>query len=180
MKSLATYFSEELAWFANEPETVLGVLLRDTVDDDYAGIVLARDEGGRFRAFDWEVSIPTADEARAWIERVIKWHTGTGLRVYRQGDPIKAVDLFTPVRPIGTLHPGFIHLSNDSAFAAARAMIQEMMPHFADVDGNFVDQFQSSGFDARLWELYLFAYINEEQLFLDRDRSAPDRPLFDM
>ena len=29
----AAYVSEELAWYANEDETVLGVLLRDTVDD---------------------------------------------------------------------------------------------------------------------------------------------------
>jgi hypothetical protein len=49
-----------------------------------------------------------------------------------------------------------------------------MMPHFTDVDGNFVEQFQSKGFDARLWELYLYAYLSEEELFLDRKFPAPD------
>lgn len=170
----AAYISEELAWFANEDETVLGVLLHDLIDNDYVGIVLARDEAGRFRAFDLEVSIATADAAETWIVRVIKWHTGMGLRVYPQGKPNKTLDLFSSVLPADKLHPDFVRLSNDASLIPARTMIQEMMPHFSDVDGNFVEQFQSSGFDSRLWELYLFAYINEEQLFLDRDHAAPD------
>lgn len=48
------------------------------------------------------------------------------------------------------------------------------MPHFVDIDGNFVEQFQSTGFDARLWELYLNTYLNEEQFFFDREYNAPD------
>jgi hypothetical protein len=56
----------------------------------------------------------------------------------------------------------------------ARAVIKELMPHFIDVDGNFVEQFQTRGFDARLWELYLYAYLSEEELFLDRNFPAPD------
>jgi hypothetical protein len=59
----AAYISEELAWYANADETVIGVILLDTIDDDYVAIVLGRDEGGRFRAFDQEVSIHTMDEA---------------------------------------------------------------------------------------------------------------------
>jgi hypothetical protein len=170
----AAYVSEELAWFANEDETVLGVLLRDTVDDDYVGIVLTRDEGDRFRAFDLQVSIPTEGDATAWIERMIKWHTGMGLRDSPQGDLAKGPDLFRPILPPEKMHPLFIHLSNDSTFLPARSVIEQMMPHFTDVDGNFVEQFQSSGFDARLWELYLFAYLHEEGLFIDREHPAPD------
>jgi hypothetical protein len=170
----AAYVSEELAWYANEDETVIGVVLHDIIDDDYAAVVLARDEGGRFRAFDVESSIDTPEAARGWLERAIKWHTDTGLKVYEQGDEKRGPDLFTPVLPTQRLHPDFIHLSNDSAFVPARAIINEMMPHYVDVDGNFVEQFQSTGFDARLWELYLYAYISEEELFLDRTYTAPD------
>jgi hypothetical protein len=53
-------------------------------------------------------------------------------------------------------------------------MIQEMMPHLEDTDGNFVEQFQTSGFDARLWELYLFAYFREARLLVTRPKPAPD------
>lgn len=49
-----------------------------------------------------------------------------------------------------------------------------MTPHYVDIDGNFVQQFQTTGFDSRLWELYLYAYLTEEELFLDRSYSAPD------
>lgn len=170
----AAYVSEELGWYSNKDETVIGVVLHDVIDDDFAAAVLARDEGGRFRAFDVESSIDTEEAARSWLERAIKWHTGAGVKVYPQGDETKGPDLFTPVLPTERLHPAFIHLSNDSAFVPARAIITQMMPHYVDVDGNFVEQFQSTGFDARLWELYLYAYIAEEELFLDRTHPAPD------
>ena len=44
----ASYVSEELAWYANEDETIIAVLLNDTVDNDFAAIIMARDEGDRF------------------------------------------------------------------------------------------------------------------------------------
>ena len=40
--------------------------------------------------------------------------------------------------------------------------------------GNFVEQFQSTGFDARLWELYLFAALVESDLDIVRPAPAPD------
>ncbi len=42
------------------------------------------------------------------------------------------------------------------------------------MDGNFVEQFQTDGFDARLWELHLNSYLVEEQLFMDRQHDRPD------
>ena len=129
----ATYISEELAWYSNEDETVIGVVLHDLIDDDFAVVVLARDEGGRFRAFDVESSIDTGELARGWLERAIKWHTGAGIKVYPQGDKTRSLDLFTSIVPSERLHPAFIHLSNDSAFVPARAMIAQMMPHYVDV-----------------------------------------------
>jgi hypothetical protein len=49
-----------------------------------------------------------------------------------------------------------------------------MMRSFADVDGNFVEQFQTTGLDSRLWELYLWAYFVEERLSVERPKPAPD------
>ena len=49
-----------------------------------------------------------------------------------------------------------------------------MMHYFEDVDGNFVQQFQSDGFDARLWELYLYALLNELEYGFDRRYAVPD------
>ena len=50
----------------------------------------------------------------------------------------------------------------------------EMMHYFDDVDGNFVQQFQSDGFNSRFWELYLYALLNELGYGFDRGHSAPD------
>lgn len=170
----AAYVSEELAWYANEDETILGVMLRDVIDNDYVAIVMARDEGGVFRCFDSECSLPTPNEATAWLTRAMKWHTGQGVRMYAQGDYSRGVDLFTPVLAEERLHPFFVGLASNPAFLPAKEMIRAMMPAFIDIDGNFVEQFQTVGFDARLWELYLNSYLREEELFIDRPRPSPD------
>lgn len=170
----AAYVSKELEWYANEDETVIGVLLLDTVDDDFLAIVMARDENDRFCAFDIEVAFSAKQDARNWLINALKWHTGTGLKTYPQGHKPRGPDLFTLRLPPEELHPTFLLLARDPTFYPARSVIKEMMPHFVDVDGNFVEQFQSRGFDARLWELYLYAYLSEEELFLDRSFASPD------
>jgi hypothetical protein len=42
------------------------------------------------------------------------------------------------------------------------------------VDGNFVEQFQTRGFDARIWELYLFAAFREMNYGIERVHAVPD------
>jgi hypothetical protein len=168
------FVSRELAWYSNPDETVLGVILFDIIDEDYAAVVLGKDEGGRFRAFDNGTSMRTAEEATKWLLRVIKWHTGRGKKIFPQGESKKGLDLFSPVVPTERQHAYFIALNSDSRFLPARAIISHMMPHFIDIDGNFIEQFQTTGFDSRVWELYLDSYLTEEQLFIDRTHNAPD------
>jgi len=170
----AGYFSEELEWYVNEDESLIGVLLLDTVDNDFAAIVLVRDEGGRFRAFDIKCSIPSANEARTWLVGALTWHTGMSVKVFPQGDVRKSVDLFSPVAPMEILNPAFVLLSRERVFHSARSIINEIAPHYLDIDGNYVEQFQTDGFDARLWELYIHAYLTEEQLFVERPKPSPD------
>lgn len=49
-----------------------------------------------------------------------------------------------------------------------------MMRWYEDADGNFVEQFQTTGFDQRIWELYLFATFIEQGFLLDRAEAVPD------
>ena len=170
----AAYISYEIGWYTNDEETIIGVVLVDTVDDDYASIVLGRDQGGRFRAVDLQVSIPTEAEATEWLHRTIRWHTASGEQVFPQSGKKEGVDLFAPVVPLEKQHPYFTRLNSDRSFTPAKAMANEFMRHFIDIDGNFVEQFQSIAFDSRLWELYLFCYLTEEELFIDRGHHAPD------
>lgn len=170
----AAFVSDELDWFSNEDESLLAVLLLDTVDGDYVGVVLGRDEARRFRCIDVQASLPTPEAATEWIARAITWHGRDADEVFPQGDPEKSLDLFAPVVSVESMHPSFAKLRESEAFVPARRQIAEIMPHFVDVDGNFVEQFQTSGFDARLWELYLYSYLVEEQLFLNREHDRPD------
>jgi len=170
----ASYVSRELAWFANDDESILGTLLIDTIDNDYVAILMARDEFGKFRCFDLECSIENIEDAKNWLIRAIKWHTCQNMKIIPQGGASTGVDLFTPVVTTAKQHPYFVRLCSDSAFLPARSIINEMMTHFIDIDGNFVEQFQSTGFDSRVWELYLNNYFAEEELFIEREYNAPD------
>ena len=49
-----------------------------------------------------------------------------------------------------------------------------MMRFYEDMDGNFVEQFQTVAFDARLWELYLFATFAELGYAPAPDLAVPD------
>src|SRR3546814_15734503 len=49
-----------------------------------------------------------------------------------------------------------------------------MMRFHEDADGNFIEQFQTTGFDPRLWELYLFATFNELGYARDSAVAVPD------
>ncbi len=170
----AAYISQELGWFANHDETVLATLLLDTVDGDFAVIILARDEGGRFRCIDLGCSIETEQEALAHMERLMRWHSNVGFIDFTQGDAGEGIDLFNPIIPENKQHPYFVQLNSSEAFYPAKSLINEIMPHFTDVDGNFCEQFQTTGFDARLWELYIHSYLHEEELFMDKQYQSPD------
>jgi hypothetical protein len=49
--------SEERSYWSDIEERVLGLVIRDTVDDDFGWILLARDKIGRFRCIDVRVSL---------------------------------------------------------------------------------------------------------------------------
>jgi len=171
----AAFISEELDWFSNDDESLIATLMRDTEDGDFVGIVLGRDLTGRYRCIDCLNGHETPEQAVAWIDRAIAWHGRDAQQVFPQGDEAgKQLDLFAPIVPVVKLHPSFVKLMRLDHFAPARQMISMIMPHYRDVDGNFVEQFQTTGFDARLWELYLNCYLVEEQLFVERDHDRPD------
>jgi hypothetical protein len=65
-------------------------------------------------------------------------------------------------------------LRDEEVFSAARGIIEPMMRWYEDVDGNFIEQFQTTGFDARIWELYLFAAFREMGYRIQHIRPAPD------
>ena len=163
--------NEEVEWYMNESKSLWGVICLDRQDENYTVIISARDENRQIRCIDGKVDIADIEKAREWLFLQVKelekhLVTKTNKKVVE--------DLFVPKVKNTKVSALFQDVANSPAHAGARNVINEMMPFFYDVDGNFVEQFQTTGFDARLWELYLFCYFNEEGLQIDRSRFAPD------
>lgn len=167
---------EEVEHFSSLDERVLGVIVRDLADNDYGYVVLGRDMKSRFRAIEMECSLPRAD-ARAALFAHLKVFHDAGTAVFPQDDEDaddSGIDLFSPVVPPEKLNATFDFVRQGDHWIPARSIMSEMMRHYRDVDGNFVEQFQTSGFDARVWELYLYAALLEIGLFVSKPEPAPD------
>jgi hypothetical protein len=172
---MASFMNQEVEWYADSKEWLLGVLALDLVDFDWSYAVLGRDEDGRFRWIDGGVSVPSQKEGNQALLKSMQRHIDTGDSVFPQGDETGGLpDLFAPVVDDDKLHRSFHAMIRHPAWIPAISIIREMMRNFVDIDGHFVKEFQTYGFDARIWELYLYAYLNEECLPLDRSFVAPD------
>jgi hypothetical protein len=167
-------FAQEVQWYANLNETILGVIALDITDNDYAAIMLGRDEIGRFRAFNLKTSFQKIEDAIFWLKNTMKWYTSLGKTVFPQGEPGKVYKLFDTKIPKEKQHPSFVHLNNDDSYIPAKTIINNIMPYFIDIDGNFIEQFQTTGFDSRIWELYLFSFFIEDFFLMDRRYNRPD------
>jgi len=165
----------EKEWYSEQSEKVLCVIVQDTTDRDYTCIVLGRDRIGRFRAVHLTDFFQSLRAARAAVPGLLSDWAARDAEEYEQGDePKKGMDFFTPRHPHERLSPTFASLIQDERFSPARGITESMMSYFKDPDGNFVEQFQSSAFNPRLWELYLFAVLAEERCVIDRSHPAPD------
>ncbi len=86
-----------------------------------------------------------------------------------------AIDLFADLgKPKDSLHPQFFTLRDAPSYSPARGQLRELQSIFSDPDGNFVEQFQTTGFDARTFELFLFAMFIESGHQIDRRQPRPD------
>lgn len=150
-------------------------MIIDTTDEDFGRLILGTDEGKRFRCVD-VVGFEDNPEAaeKQLISRLGEWAKRPPSDM-EQGDKRHAiVDVFAPIVAADRMSTAFARLLDAEGFSCARGLIEAMMPYFEDVDGNFVEQFQSAGFDSRFWELYLFALLTEGGYIFDRQYQAPD------
>ena len=55
---------EELGWYATDNDTVLGVVIRDRVDDNFSWLMLTcNEQGPGYTAIDLGASLPTREAA---------------------------------------------------------------------------------------------------------------------
>lgn len=173
---IAGAIGEEIEFFSTLNEHVLGVLIFDKIDHDYSWVTLGRDGKGRYRCVGVGSGLGLQD-ARHVLLNELKKHFDSGVQIFPQGDEDgdkAGIDLFTPVVGEEKFNPSFKLIRSGDHWIPARSIMNEMMRHFRDVDGNFVEQFQTTGFDARIWELYLYAALLEEGLYVDKPDPAPD------
>lgn len=167
--------AHELEYFSIAQERVLGMLFQDTIDRDFSGFIFGKDRISRFRCVDVRPFTDSIDIARADLHVAMQeWATRPDRDFYQGDDTGEQLDVFLPIGPTVSLNPNFVAVSQHESFQAARAVIERMMPFFKDVDGTFVRQFQTEAFDARVWELYLFAAFTELGMAFDRSYEAPD------
>lgn len=166
---------EELTWMATDDERVVALLTRDREDEDFGWVAMGRDERLRYRAVEVQASLPTRQDAEASLRQALDRLAAAPDAEFYQGDADGApVDFFTPVVEADRLHPTFKILTEAERYAPAREAISAMMRYHEDADGNFVQQFQTTGFDARLWELYIFAVMTELGFARNGEGAVPD------
>lgn len=164
------YFSKELEFYSNGNGGLLGLISLDLTDNDYYGCILSRDKSKQYRAELVIASLSTIEEARNWIDEnmsndSITFHDNTH----------QYFDLFQDLNNEEKQHPYFKLLKSNVALSSALEAVKEVSYHYKDIDGNFIDQFQSeNGFDSRVWELFLFCFFREQFFSFKRNFNAPD------
>lgn len=86
-----------------------------------------------------------------------------------------AINLFK--NPSGNkkkLHPQFITLKSSPGYKPARTLLRKLQTSFHDPDGNFVEQFQTTGFDQRTYEIFLNELFKAHGHEIDRSHERPD------
>jgi hypothetical protein len=167
--------AEEVRWFRDEHKIVLGVLLLDKIDNDWSYVVLGRDEQRKYRGIVFDASIQTRAEAETRLLGSMRMAVAGGDRIFPQGDVAKCRrSLFVPVVTESSINPLFRRIAKDAHHAPARVMLQMIFNDLPNPDANFIPDFQSEGFDSRVWELYVFAVCKNIGLSVEQSHRSPD------
>ena len=164
----------DCAYFAADEERLIGVTYYARAADAFAYILLARDEHGRFQAFANRGVFVSARAAEAAIREALTQLEGRPTpEVPMRPETRPGVDLFARL-PRARLSPKFVNLRDSRNASAGRELLAEIGRWVVDLDGNLVRDFQTTGFDGRVWELYLFAALTELDFGFDRTDPVPD------
>lgn len=82
--------------------------------------------------------------------------------------------LFVPLVSEERLSTTFRHVLSSGGHAHARELLNDTFAKMPRPDGNFVRDFQTTGFDARVWELYLLAWARAAGFDVKRPFDRPD------
>ncbi|OWP20316.1 hypothetical protein CBF90_02045 [Microbacterium sp. AISO3] len=161
-------------WLEIAPARVLATIFLDLTDEDLHSAVMAPDLAGRYRGV--EILQDHAD-----LREAVQRTAASMARVHndydnerRQGDEKASVDFFAKVAKESKLHERFKYLRDSPSAIAAKRLIEVAMRWYENQDGSYIEQFQTTGFDARVWELYLWAVLREAGHRVEQPKPAPD------
>ena len=83
-------------------------------------------------------------------------------------------NIFEHIEKREKLNKNFILLDEFNGFKPAKDTIIKISRELKDKDGNFKQQFQTTGFESRLWELYLYMLFKESHFEILYDCNRPD------
>lgn len=83
-------------------------------------------------------------------------------------------DLFSLTVPEDQANDLFLRLRSEDVYASTRRLMNRLFAVLPNPDGNFIREFQTAGFDSRVWELYLFALREDDIWAVDRPHESPD------
>ena len=170
--------TEELSWWSDLDEVVIGTVFFESPDSQYGWAILGRDENGKFRStghigHSYDNVRRAEADLRIKIEELVRDTEFNGT-VEQFDNILPAVDLLTPINEDRSkLHPYFVELIDRDGRAPARKIFEEMGLWLYPADEHFVREFQCHQFDQRLWELYLWAAFKEMGLDVVQ-HEAPD------
>lgn len=87
---------------------------------------------------------------------------------------VSGLDLFAPVADPQKTSAEFRYLRDGLNQSAARDLLRALQPWIKDPDGNLVKDFQTTGYSARIWEIYLRFAFMEMNLEIGESHPVPD------
>lgn len=167
--------NKEVEWYTDERKILIANIFIDKFDNDWNFVIFGRDTRKIFRGIYVGVSFNCLEDARKELEKKLTEFSQEGHEQYPQGDEDSPPQyIYKQIVAPEKLHPYFRYLVEEPRFEAARNLIEEIIYTFTDPDGNFIRDFQTNGFDSRLWEIFLYVYLHESGFNIDRSFNAPD------
>jgi hypothetical protein len=82
------------------------------------------------------------------------------------------VSLFDPI--VADADPIFLFVRDRREYSPARRLMEHVFTRYPGPKKEFIRNFQTHGFAARIWELSLFAYLDERHYHVEITRGPPD------
>ncbi len=163
-----------LSFWSAANERLLAMIFASTDFSDVGATLIGRDENGRYRPFAHQKRLPTRRAAEDAIQGKLGEEALTTMIEFTTlTDQPAGVDFFEAI-PGVALHPAFVYLRDGATQRAARELLTELGRWTPDLDGNLVRDFQTTGYSARVWELYLRFAFRAMGVTIRHEYAAPD------